>query len=189
MNTRRLLIEIPEPDAADELYRLSGGDDRDAVTRTLVWDGPDDISETQEWIENCRTKDYEDWGYHWVLKDRTGSVSGTRNQPLGAIGLMTTDRDFCTNIGYWLGRPYWRQGIMTEAVRVVSDLAFDSLGFEKIEAQVFLGNDASASILAKAGFICEGTVRASVRKRGRLVDADLWGRLRTDAVHVADEPL
>lgn len=37
-----------------------------------------------------------------------------------------------SNRGFWLGRKFWRQGIMTEALKPVTDYAFDVLGFEKL---------------------------------------------------------
>jgi RimJ/RimL family protein N-acetyltransferase len=53
--------------------------------------------------------------------------------------------------GFWLGRKFWGQGLMTEAVEPVIDHAFDELGFEKLIFSNALGNERSRRIKEKTG--------------------------------------
>ena len=58
---------------------------------------------------------------------------------IGGIGFDSIDlgKDFRSEIGYWLGKPYWKQGIMTKAVKKLCSIAFAEFGLVKITANVF----------------------------------------------------
>lgn len=81
-------------------------------------------------------------------------------------------------IGYWLGERYWRKGIMTEAVKVVTRFGFEKLGLRRIYAGVFPFNKASMRVLEKAGYQLEGILRKNVVKDGRLMDDYLYAKVR-----------
>jgi RimJ/RimL family protein N-acetyltransferase len=61
-----------------------------------------------------------------------------------------------TIIGYWLGRPFWGRGIMTEAVIACLDWYFDASGADEIISGVFHFNAASLAIQLKLGFTQTG---------------------------------
>jgi RimJ/RimL family protein N-acetyltransferase len=69
---------------------------------------------------------------------------------------------------------------MTEALRAVINHGFDNLGIVKIEADVFIGNAPGIALLESVGFVKEGTVRRVHPKRGRWVDAHLYGIVPED---------
>lgn len=83
-------------------------------------------------------------------------------------------------IGYWLARPYWGQGIMTDAVKAYVNYAFEELRLLKLVAHVFELNIASAQVLEKSGFKLEGRLRKHFRKDGKLLDARIYGLLKED---------
>lgn len=175
--TERLAIEVPESEDAAALFDLIGGDDRAEVTATLVWDGPDAIADVETWIERCRTETFADWGFHWVIRDRRGDLGDSPGEVLGAIGTRPRDEPGRGDVGYWLGRPHWGKGIMTEALRAVLDLGFGELGYAKIEADVFATNDRGRRLVESVGLIHEGTIRRALRKRGAWVDLAVYGGL------------
>ncbi|MGH9880451.1 MAG: GNAT family N-acetyltransferase, partial [Pyrinomonadaceae bacterium] len=82
--------------------------------------------------------------------------------------------------GYWLARPYWGQGIMTDAVRVFVRYAFSELGLLRLTAHVFESNIASARVLEKNGFKLEGHLREHFIKDGKLIDVRFYGLLKED---------
>src|SRR5215813_293699 len=84
-------------------------------------------------------------------------------------------------IGYWIARQYWGQGIMTDAVRTYVRYAFAELGVTRLTAHVFDFNSASARVLEKNGFVLEGTLRKHFLKDGRLIDAMLYGLLKDES--------
>lgn len=53
--------------------------------------------------------------------------------------------------GFWLGRPFWGRGLMSEAADAVTDHAFEELGFDKLVLSNALGNERSRRIKEKAG--------------------------------------
>jgi RimJ/RimL family protein N-acetyltransferase len=68
---------------------------------------------------------------------------------IGAIWLKRKGTP--SNRGFWLGKNFWRRGIMTEAVKPVMDYAFDVLGFEKLVLANAVGNSASRRIKENTG--------------------------------------
>jgi RimJ/RimL family protein N-acetyltransferase len=105
------------------------------------------------------------------------------HRAVGGVGLqlMTDVNRRSAEIGYWLGAEYWRRGIATEALRLVTAWAFDAHGLLRIFAQPFAGNAASRRVLEKAGYQLEGLMRRSAVKDGEVRDQCLYARLRSDS--------
>jgi RimJ/RimL family protein N-acetyltransferase len=99
---------------------------------------------------------------------------------VGGIGIRIGDDVFrrSAEIGYWLGSPYWGRGIATAAVRALTAWAFEEHDLVRLWASVFAWNPASARVLEKAGYACEGRLRQSVIKDGLLTDQLLYARVR-----------
>lgn len=70
---------------------------------------------------------------------------------IGAIWLKR--KGMPSNRGFWLGKKFWGKGMMTEAVKPVTDYAFDVLGFEKLVLANAVGNPASRRIKEKTGAV------------------------------------
>jgi ribosomal-protein-alanine N-acetyltransferase len=80
------------------------------------------------------------WGLH-LKRDDSGLI--------GAVDLW---REGCPeNRGFWLGRAFWGQGYMTEAVIRVTDFAFDELGFDHLVFSNAVGNQRSRDLKARTG--------------------------------------
>jgi RimJ/RimL family protein N-acetyltransferase len=77
-------------------------------------------------------------------------------------------------LGYWLGRPFWGRGIITDAVQAVTRYAFEELKLRRVFAVPFARNVASARVLEKCGFEHEGLMRRSAIKDGRILDQHLY---------------
>ena len=82
-------------------------------------------------------------------------------------------------IGYFLLDEYKGQGIMTEAVSQICELAFSELDICRITGLVFVENTASARVLEKNGFKPEGCMKQAVIKNGMLHDLLVYGKLKT----------
>ena len=105
------------------------------------------------------------------------------SEAIGCIGLQL-GRDVhrkTAELGYWLGEPFWGRGIMSEAVAAFTHCAFGMYDLERIYAQPFANNPASARVLEKAGFVFEARLRASVFKDNKLLDSLLYARVRDTA--------
>jgi RimJ/RimL family protein N-acetyltransferase len=77
------------------------------------------------------------------------------------------------NRGFWLGRKFWNQGIMTEAVNLVMDCAFDRLGFDKLVFSNALGNDKSRRLKEKTGARLVG-IRPATFVDSSYKEAETW---------------
>jgi RimJ/RimL family protein N-acetyltransferase len=104
----------------------------------------------------------------------------TETEAIGCIGLRLGEdvHRKSAELGYWLGEPFWGQGIVSEAVRAFVAAAFERFDLNRIYAEPFATNRASARVLEKAGFALEGTLRANVIKNGEILDSLLFAKVR-----------
>ena len=106
-------------------------------------------------------------------------------QLAGGIGytLHTDVERIAAEVGYWIGVPFWGRGIATEAVRLVTALAFSRHpDLLRLYALPFATNPASARVLEKAGYRREAVMRQSAIKEGVVQDQWLYAILRHGAV-------
>lgn len=80
-------------------------------------------------------------------------------------------------IGYWMGAPFARQGIMTRAMKVAMGHAFGSMRLHRIEAACLPHNEASSRLLRACDFRQEGVARGYLRIAGQWQDHLLFARL------------
>jgi [ribosomal protein S5]-alanine N-acetyltransferase len=99
---------------------------------------------------------------------------------IGGIGIdpLTDVQQLTADIGYWIGEPYWGNGVATAALTEMTRYAFVEFPFERIQALVFEWNPASRRVLEKAGYALEAQLARSIVKDGRLGDGFLYVRLR-----------
>jgi [ribosomal protein S5]-alanine N-acetyltransferase len=74
-----------------------------------------------------------------------------------------------SEIGYWLGEPFWGKGIATRAVKLATKYAFEVLNFERLHAGVFETNDASKRVLEKCGYKLECIAKKAIFKNNKLM--------------------
>ena len=109
---------------------------------------------------------------HFAIAVDGKAVGGIGFHPGKDVGRRTAE------IGYWLGEPYWGRGIVSEALRAVTEHAFAKHDLVRLQAHVFEWNTASARVLEKAGYTREARLRKSVTKEGRTVDSYLYALVR-----------
>jgi RimJ/RimL family protein N-acetyltransferase len=111
---------------------------------------------------------------------RTIFAIATDAEAIGSIGFMFGEdvHRFTAELGYWLAEPYWNRGIMTEAVRRLTDYAFETFDLVRIYAEPYASNLASIRVLEKAGFQYEGRLKDSVYKDGKILDQVLYARTK-----------
>jgi len=68
---------------------------------------------------------------------------------IGAIDLYNANT--LDNRGFWLAKDFWGRGIMIEALKPVTDFAFNELGFTELKLSNALGNKNSRRIKEKQG--------------------------------------
>ena len=114
--------------------------------------------------------------WHWTLRLKTDPA-----EHIGSIALFK-GRD-TGNRGFWLGLPWHRQGLMSEAVETVNDFWFNTLAFPKMRVQKAIANTGSRRISEKNGMRIVET-KDSDYISGRLptevwaITAEEWRRRR-----------
>jgi [ribosomal protein S5]-alanine N-acetyltransferase len=101
---------------------------------------------------------------------------------LGAITLDNIRRGPAQagTMGYWIGAPFTRQGLMKEAVLAMVHRAFTDLDLSRIESACLPENAASRGVLEKSGFKYEGVAQSYLQIGGRWRNHVLYSNLRGD---------
>lgn len=89
------------------------------------------------------------------------------NEPIGCIGYLTKDNsnipigDDEAEVGYWVARPYWDQGICTEALEWLTNHCFQRLHLAALWGTHFTDNPASGRVMEKCQFFDTGETALS----------------------------
>lgn len=112
--------------------------------------------------------------YSWTIADEN-------DHAIGRILLSNFEHNNkMANIGYFLARNRWNQGIITACIKPVVEFGFTYLELERIYSTVHVDNTASWRALEKNGFTREGLMRHAFNLPGGLCDCYLYARLSAD---------
>lgn len=80
-------------------------------------------------------------------------------EPVGSCGIMFSNslhsaqmNQLEAEIGYWIGKPYWGQGLIPEAVNALLSRCFNVLGLNAVWCGYYDGNRKSKRVCEKCGF-------------------------------------
>ena len=149
IETERLVLRPWSEGDAEDLYRYASDPD---VGPAAGWTAHTSVGHSRKIIETILSAPET---YAVVLKG-LGHPVGSVGLMIGAasgIGIPDTEAE----IGYWIGKPFWGQGLIPEAVRALQRYAFRDLGLEKLWAGYFVGNDKSRRVQEKCGFVYHHT--------------------------------
>ena len=145
LETPRLLLRPWEETDAEALYKYAKDP---AVGPIAGWPPHTSVENSREIIRTILSAPET---YAVVLK-QTG-------EPVGSIGLMFGDTvhsadiaDGEAEIGYWIGVPFWGQGLIPEAVRRLLRHGFEDLGLQAVWCGYYDGNTQSKRVQEKCGF-------------------------------------
>lgn len=142
---------------------------------TLPIPSPYTETDAEWWIGKTR-ENFEEYGrtYNWAIRHANHGL-------IGSVGVLirTGVEGHLDEIGYWLAEPFRGQGIVTDAVKALSNWLFEIRpALVRIEAKVYSFNPASVRVLEKAGFEREGLMRKATIKNGELIDTILMAKIR-----------
>jgi RimJ/RimL family protein N-acetyltransferase len=112
-----------------------------------------------------------------LSKPETYAVCLKDGKPIGSVGLHLkgstdmTDREDECELGYWLGKPFWGQGLIPEAARELLRHAFETLGMRAVWCGYYEGNVKSKRVQEKLGFVYRYTTEG--------LDVKLMNEIRT----------
>lgn len=132
---------------------------------------------------------------HRTMEDTNAfvaQVTGPMRNPHGAALAMTAGgrvvgscgflpvpgTTHAVEIGYWVAVPEWGRGYATEAAERLVEYVFQNPATYRVQARVFAGNAGSVRVLEKLGFRYEGTQRAAIFRRSKMIDILMFAKLR-----------
>jgi len=181
------LVPVPRPRLESERLILQRFTKRDAPTldkairvslsdlnQWLPWARLDYTSaDTTAFIRDSiqAWKEERAWDYSIRSKDDPG-------QHIGNLSFWTVSKlGKIAEIGYWVRSDETGRGVCTEAVGLLLEETFNSLGYHKVVLRIAVGNDPSDRVAQKLGFTREGVLREELLIRGNWVDHSLWSLL------------
>lgn len=127
--------------------------------------------------------DAQSWiGFATSQPQFTSLAIEVERRAVGGISLRLHDdvERVAAEIGYWLGKAFWNRGVMTAALRSMTQYGFEQFSLTRIYALPFAGNAASQRVLEKAGYTREGVLRRSAIKDGRVTDQVMFAIIDRD---------
>lgn len=145
IETERLILRPWREEDAGTLYKYASDPE---IGPIAGWSPHTSVENS---LEIIRTVFNAPETYAVVLKE-TG-------EPVGACGIMfsaglhsATMNNGESEIGYWIGKPYWGRGLIPEAVAALLSRCFNELGLDAVWCGYYGGNDKSKRVCEKCGF-------------------------------------
>lgn len=180
LETERLILRRFAVEDAQAMYENWASDQE--VTRFLTWP-PHKSAEIsgkilEDWVAEYDKPDF----YQWAI------VPKNFGQPIGTISVVDKDdRAQKAHIGYCIGKNWWHQGIMSEALEAVMAFLFDEVGYQRLESRHDPRNPHSGAVMRKCGMKYEGTLRKSDWNNQGICDASWYAALKEDRNDSASE--
>ena len=147
LKTERLILRRFEESDAENVFEYAKDP---AVGPIAGWPPHKSVGESLDVIRNV----FSAAECYAVCLKEDGKAIGAIELKLNGHTDMT-DRDDECELGYWLGRPFWGQGIMPEAAREMLRHAFEDLGMQNVWCGYYDGNTKSKRVQEK----CTGKMR------------------------------
>lgn len=145
METERLLLRPWTENDAEALYKYAQDP---AVGPIAGWPPHISVENSREIIKDILSAPET---YAVVLKETS--------EPVGSVGIMFGDcvhsadrEEGDAEIGYWIGVPYWGQGLIPEAVKCLLKRCFEELHIKRVWCAYYDGNIRSRRVMDKCGF-------------------------------------
>ena len=156
LHTLRLILRPFREEDAEAMFRNWASDPQ--VTKFLTWPTHANVEVSRgvlkDWVEKYADPAY----YQWAIVPDDGA-----DAPIGSIAVVEQKPELdLAQIGYCIGRPWWRRGITSEAVAGVLDFLFDG------------------GVMRKCGLRYEGTLRSAGRNNQGICDLCVYALLKED---------
>jgi len=149
LETKRLILRSWEDKDAESLYKYAKDP---SIGPIAGWPSHTSVKNSLEIIHTVLSQPET---YAVVLK--------ATNEPIGSVGIMFDKQGNApiqkneAEVGYWIGVPYWGQGMIPEAVSELLRRCFEELGCKGVWCGYYDGNYKSKRVQEKCGFIYHHT--------------------------------
>lgn len=173
IETPRLILRRFTLEDAQAMYDNWASDPE--VSKYLTWPAHRSVDVSRTVLE-AWVADYEkENNYQWAIELKA------LGQPVGSISVVShNDRARLVHIGYCMGKAWWHQGIMPEALKAVMDFFLQEVGVNRVESRHDPNNPNSGRVMQKCGMKYEGTFRQSDWNNQGICDASWYALLAED---------
>lgn len=173
IKTSQLLLNLPtEKDLVDFLAQINSTDEYSKNLFNIPYPFPKENA--LKWLQNSAQGIESGETIRFAIREKeVGKLIGT-------IGLHLNKEHQKAELGYWLGKNFWRKGYLTEALKAVLEFGFKELNLNKIYATHFLFNPNSGKVMLKAGMKFEGLQKQEYLQHGEFLDVNRYSLLKQD---------
>ena len=134
----------------DEVY-AAADESREHVARWMGWMTPEySLADAAKWVEHAVATWERGEAYEHLIIDADGAV-------VGSCGLNHLDRiNGLCNLGYWVRVSRLGEGAARQASLLLRDFGFETVGLNRLEIVVAVGNPFSRSVAESTGAVYEG---------------------------------
>ena len=140
--TERLSARPPALEDAEAIHGLF--QDKDIAWNLGRAPWPYALEDAQGWVGNTAKTRAKGTEYAFALHHADNGL-------IGSVGMLQVQDDIW-EIGYWIGKPFWGQGFVSEGARGLLDWAKRELGVTRFVSGHIDDNPASGRVLEKLGF-------------------------------------
>lgn len=168
-----LILRAFKHEDAEAMYKNWANEPE--VTKFLTWPTHKDPRESAKILEDWIKAGADPRFYLWAIE-----LKGL-GEPIGSISVVKQD-DLLSLIqfGYCIGKNWWGQGYMTEALSCLIEFFFTRVGANRLEARHDINNPASGRVMEKAGMSLEGVYRKGDKNNQGICDVCMWSILKED---------
>lgn len=150
-----------------ELMNICNNVDRKYVTNRLPY--PYTEEDADWWVNMTQEQDGREGIFRAIIADGeyVGNISVEKKSDV---------YEKCGEVGYLLLTEKWSNGITSQAVKMICEIAFEKLDIIRITGCVYEPNKASRKVLEKNGFSLEGVMKNAVSKNGNIYDLCVYGK-------------
>ena len=172
LRTKRVLLRPPEDNDACDITRFAN--ERSVGANTFI-PYPYSFDDAVEFIRRAKNGWKDETSYNMMIVDLRS------DQVIGGVGLEIVSKTHkIAETGYWVAKPFRKQGILTEIMPLLLRFAFLELKLHRVTAHVFEGNEASTRLLRRLGFREEGFFHKALKHRGKWRSAHFFAILATE---------
>lgn len=172
LQTERLLLrKLTRKDVHDMFEYTSDPE----ISVHTTWNAHQSIHDAMRFIEYNLSLQEKQQVHEWAIVDRW------KNKMIGTCGYVWwKPQHRVAEIAYALARPYWGQGLMTEAIHEVLRFGFEEMELNRVEARCMIENTGSERVMQKAGMTFEGILREQLYAKERFHDLKIYAILKRD---------
>ena len=169
LETRRLLLRIPQPADVDPLHAAIVSSYRE-LARWMPWAKTQTLRETEEFCTKARLRHAAAEGLDLILQEKaSGEIVGAGGYPRLDWALPKFE------IGYWCRTDRTGRGLISEMTLALATYAFETLQAVRVELFIDNENVKSFAVAQRLGFQQEGLLRNESRNAdGELRDMRLY---------------